>query len=424
MNTALREHFQNFSYFSRNARLFLCGTFFIGLGFGTFWVLFNLYLKELGYGESVIGRVITVASAGTFLVSVPAALLIDRYPTRKILTGAACCACFAYLGQVFATSLNGLMAASILAGAAFAVHNIAAAPFFMRNSSNRERLDLFGAHAAVEIMAGVVGAAGGGAIPPLIEASGGTLIDGYRIALSLAAGLVLLGLIPYLLIREPGREGPPTPLNRYFRAREWPLMFRIALPKFIVGLGAGLIIPFLNLYFRNRFHLPSNRIGAIFAVAQFLTVMAYLFGPAVARRFGMIRAAVATELLSTPFFLVMAFTSQLWMAVGAFWFRGALMNMNQPISDNFAMEMVGRDQHAVMNSCNTLVWNSAWMISAGIGGGLIEKHGFQTPIMMITVVLYFASSILYLTLFHDAERRVIEPRRRAELEVAQSTAGA
>jgi MFS family permease len=417
MKTALREHFRHFTYFSRDARLFLCGTFFIGLGFGTFWVLLNLYLKELGYGESIIGRVITVASAGTFIISVPAALLIDRFPTRKILMGAAFFASLAYLGQVFAGTLNGLMAASVVAGAAFAVHNIAAAPFFMRHSTSRERLHLFGAHSAIEIMAGVVGAAGGGAIPRLVESSGGTLVDGYRIALSLAAGLVLLALIPYLMIRESPRTGPPTPISRYFAARDWPLMVRIALPKFIIGVGAGLIIPFLNLYFRNRFDLTPDRIGVIFAVAQLLTVLGYLTGPAVARHFGMVRAAAAPELLSIPFFLAMAFTNQLWMAVGAFWFRGALMNMNQPISDNFAMEMVGRDQHAVTNSFNTLIWNSAWMISAGLGGRLIESHGFRVPIL-IAVVLYLVSSILYLTMFHDAEKRVIEPRRRAEVEVA------
>jgi predicted MFS family arabinose efflux permease len=70
-----------------------------------------------------------------------------------------------------------------------------------------------------------------------------------------------------------------------------------------------------------------------------------------------------------------------------------------------------------MNSFNSLVWNSAWMISASIGGRLIEAHGFRTPIL-ITVALYLTSSVMYLTLFHDAERRIIDPRRRAEADVA------
>jgi MFS family permease len=417
MKQAFQDHFRNFAFFNRNARLFLCGTFFVGLGFGTFWVLLNLYLKELGYSEGVIGRIITVASTGTFLVSVPAAVLIDRFPTRRILMGAALCASVAYTGQVLSHNLTGLLPASMLAGAAFAVHNIAAAPFFMRNSTPRERLDLFGAHSAIEILAGVIGAAGGGALPRLIVASGGSLVDGYRLTLGLAAALVLLAIIPYTMIREAPRTGRALSITQYLVARDWPLLTRIAFPKFLTGLGAGLIIPFLNLYFRNRFHLASNAIGGIFAVAQTLTVLGFLTGPSMARRFGMIRAAVATELLSTPFFLVMAFTDQLWMAVGAFWFRGALMNMNQPISDNFAMEMAGRDQHAVTNSVTAMVWNAAWMISAQFGGRLIELHGFRTPIL-ITVGLYATAAITYLTLFHDAERRVIEPRRRKEMEVA------
>jgi predicted MFS family arabinose efflux permease len=385
----------------------------VGLGFGTFWVLLNLYLKDLG--EATIGRVIMAASGGTFLISLPAAALIDRFPTRAILICAAALASLAYIGQVLPIPLWGVLLASVLAGAAFTVHGIAAAPFFMRNSSPAERLDLFGMHAAVEILAGIIGAAGGGALARLIS-PGSSAILGLRITLILAGALVLLAIVPYLRIREPLPVPRRINLRTYFRARDWPTLRRLLIPRFLVGFGAGLVIPFLNLYFRNRFSLPPNTIGSIFAVSQFLTMAGFLLGPSLARRFGMVRAAVATELLSIPFFLVLAFTNTVWMAMGAFWLRGALMNMNQPISDNFAMEMVPKDQHAVTNSLNSLVWNMAWMISAQLGGLLIEHGGFKLPIL-ITVGLYLSASTAYLTFFHDAERRVIEPRRRAEVVV-------
>jgi len=188
------------------------------------------------------------------------------------------------------------------------------------------------------------------------------------------------------------------------RADAW-LLTRLVLPKFITGLGAGLVIPFINLYFRDRFLLPPDRIGTIFAVAQAVTVVAFLVGPHLARRTGMIRAIAATELLSIPFFITMAYTQRLDLAIMAFWMRGALMNMNQPISGAFTMEMVRPEQQPLANALVEFAWHGAWMISTQIGGWMIEKNGFQLP-MMITVGFYVVASLLYLTFFHDAERKL------------------
>lgn len=395
--------------FSRNATLFLTGTFFVSLGFGTFWVLLNLYFKELGFGESSIGRVLSAAAVGTCAVSVPAAVLIDRFPAKRVLMAAAFFSMLGYVGQLLPVHLSWIAVASGLAGAGHTVHNIAAAPFFMANSRPEERLDLFGVHPAVETLAGVVGALGGGALPRLIVHFGGTPVLGYRLTLGLAAACMLLSFLPYLAIRATPGTGRRVPLGEYWKARDWGILVKLAVPAFLVGSGAGLIIPFLNLYFRERFHLESDAIGRLFAVSQVLTMVGFLLGPRMARRFGRIRAAVTTELLSLPFFLIMAFTPWLWAAVLGFWFRGALMNMNQPIASNFAMEIVPPDQHAVTNSFLSFTWNAAWMVSAGAGGYLIERYGFRVP-MLVTVGLYVLSSSIYWTLFHDAERRIIAAR--------------
>jgi hypothetical protein len=58
----------------------------------------------------------------------------------------------------------------------------------------------------------------------------------------------------------------------------------------------------------------------------------FLLGPTLARRFSHVKAIVVTELLSIPFFLILALADRLWLAVAAFWFRGALMNMNRWVS--------------------------------------------------------------------------------------------
>ena len=391
--------------FRKNALLFLAGTFFVGFGLGTYWVLFNLYMKELGHGEAVIGRVLMSGATGTFLTALPAAMIVSRFPTRLVLIGAAGLAAAGDALMIAPVPLPLIMAGAGMASAAFAVHNIAAAPFFMRNSDPGERLDLFGTHSALEILAGVIGAAGGGYMVRFLEPNVGGLAMAYRLTLLCASGLVLVGVLPYLAIREEHAASIVTDFRGMLRKAQKGLLARLVLPKFITGLGAGLIIPFINLYFRDRFHLPPDRIGSIFAVAQAITVGAFLAGPHLARRVGRIRAIAGTELLSIPFFITMAWTSRLDLAVLAFWMRAALMNMNQPISGAFAMEMVRPEERPLVNALVEFFWHGAWMISTQLGGWLIESHGYRWP-MMITVGFYITASTLYLSFFHDAERKL------------------
>jgi predicted MFS family arabinose efflux permease len=274
----------------------------------------------------------------------------------------------------------------------------------MRNSTPTERLHLFGVNYAMEILASVAGVAGGGWLAAHLGDALGSRLLGLRFTLLIAAGLLSLAVIPYLLIRSPAPPRDRRHGFRVWRVQRPGLLVRLLAPTFILGCGAGLIIPFLNLYFRDRFGLESWSIGRIFAVSQGLTAAGFMLGPVLARRFGKVRTVVTAELASIPFFITLAATRNLGLAVTAFWFRGALMNMNHPVTANFMMESVDPGDREFTNAGKELAWSSSWMISTQVGGWLIERHGFGVP-MMVTVGLYLVSSTLFWSFFHDHERK-------------------
>jgi predicted MFS family arabinose efflux permease len=121
------------------------------------------------------------------------------------------------------------------------------------------------------------------------------------------------------------------------------------------------------------------------------------------RKFGFIRTVVFTELASIPFMLILSYTANLSVAFWAFIFRGALMNMAQPVSTTFAMETVAEEDHGLINSLATIAWTGSWAISAQVGGIIIEKHGF-VPSFLLAIVLYAASAVLYYSFFAKSER--------------------
>jgi predicted MFS family arabinose efflux permease len=391
-------YFTRLGRFPRNARLYLFGTFLMGLGQGAVWVHMNLYYRALGLEEAAIGRILSAGSFGTVVIAIPAALWVDRLPAERVFTIAAAGFAAAFAVQLLVRSVWVLAAASFCAAMLFTIHWVAAAPFFMRNAREEDRIYLFGFANAVETLATIAAAIGAGALARSLQLRLGSELSGLRLALLGTAAVSALALLFFARIRSRAPGGEHRDFREYLLARDWGLLGKLVVPGFLVGMGAGLIIPFLNLYFRDRFGQDPREIGGFFAVSQFLTMLGFLAGAPLARRFGAVRSIVLTEALSIPFFLVLALSRDLWLAVLAFWMRGALMNMNTPVSNNFAMEVVAPDQQVVTNSLRMLAWNLSWMVSAQVGGWIIQRSGFATP-MFLTMGLYAASAVLFYGFF-------------------------
>ncbi len=404
----ITDYWGHLKLFSRNARLFLVGIFFVGLNWAIFMLLLNLYFKELGFTEDLIGEVLSATAWGMAVISVPAALLIPRLSIKKILVYSVFFVGFFSILQATVVERTPLLVVSLILGMARSITWVTAAPFMMRNSTPKERTYLFSLNFGTYLVAAIVGSVGGGYLPDLFSHFAASKAIAFRYSLYVSVFLGVLALIPFLMMaREKKAEEKSRDKKGWDRRllkERGTLLLRLCLPYFIVGMGAGFVIPFLNLYFRDRFHQPAGTIGIYFALVQFFMLGGILIGPLLSKRFGMIRTVVSTQLASIPFMLILAFSYYLPLAVGAFLFRGALMNMGQPIATNFAMEKVKEKEQALTNALLMLSWTGSWAITTNLGGRLIKAYAF-TPPLLITVGLYVISSILYYIFFSSEEDR-------------------
>ena len=418
----LREYAAQVRGASRNPRLYLAGMFLFGVGQSIFGLLFNLYLRDLGLTDATIGQILSKVALGAAAAALPAAFLFRRMPARTLLVGGAALASLGYVFQAAFVEPELLLLVAFLTGMVLTIFRLSIAPVVMKESATERRPFLFSASFGVFFLSAILGSAVGGALPHLVHVVAPGSSQALRISLFAAAAVTLASAFPFLAMRA-GEEGSgaaarPGALEQIKDLLEidWGLHLKLILPSAMIGLGAGLIIPFLNLYFKDRFGLAEGAIGVLFSVMQGFMVAGNLFGPAVSRRLGLVLGVVATQLLSVPFMIVLAVSHLFPLVALCFFLRGGLMNMNQPLVSHFAMEVVPERDHAVTNSLLSLSWYLAWTVSAEMGGALIERKGYEEP-LLIAAALYVGASVLYWIFFKDvAEARL----PRAEVEIPEA----
>ncbi len=387
--------------FSRPARIYLLAEFLVWSAQGVFGVLFNLYLVEAGYPESFVGKALSMNALGLVVAALPAGALAERWGRRRSLVLGATLEGIGHLLRATLTDPASILATGFVIGAGQALFQIAAAPFLTEHSSPRERTHLFSTFFASALLAGVLGSAIGGVIPRIVHAilPATPLLGAYRVGLLAGAALALSTLIPLAglrgIVERPLTHGQAPPTRE-----EWARLRPIAINSGLIGMGAGLVIPFMNLYFKDRFACSSGQIGAFFSVAQVFTAAASLIGPALARRFGKLRTALCSELLSLPFLVTLGAERHLPVAVGSFWLRATFMQAATPLLQTFVMEAMPTALRARATTTINLVWNIGWGISAVAAGVVIEHFGYATP-FYLTAVLYFIAATTFWLAFRN-----------------------
>jgi MFS family permease len=338
---------------------------------------------------------LAVQSAGGVAVVLLAAPWMDRRRLRPFQALGVLGLAAGLAGTALVRGPAALLGFCLLSGLGMALLDASASPFIVRHSTPSERPWLFGVATALSPASGLLATLG----IKLGSTSWGESSLATSRMLLVAAGASALALLPLALLRDAA----PEPAKEEGEDRlDWRTASKFILPELAFGLGAGLTIPFINLYFRNRFALPSGTIGLYYAAAQALMMAAFLIAPWIARRWGSVRTIVIFQLSSIPFFAVLALTTTLEVAVAAFLLRHACMNMVNPVGSHFAMEVIHPRQRARVNGVKQAANKVAWAVSNSLGGVLIAGgalapvlvDGFST-VMFLTIAVYAVGSAMY-----------------------------
>jgi MFS family permease len=445
------RYLRSLTGFERDARLFLVATFVGGAAISLYWVDFNLYLRSLGLSTALIGVVATVTSASGMLVALPASRLSDVLGRRFVLLAGSVLQAAAFVGLVVFTAPAAILLLAACYAAGQQSIQVVSAPFLAEHSTPEQRNELFSVQFAIMSATNVGAALLGGFIANVVADQAGFAPgspETFRVILLMMAALGIVAVLVTLRLRDDrprtpaivrtgvrrapatevghpdagaragaGRRPSRVRIGRFVPIANPGRLARLLFPNFLIAVGAGQVIPFLNLFVERKFGLQLASLNALFALTSLGTMVAILLQPALARRCGKIGSVVLVQGTSIPFLLVLGFSPVFWTVALAMMVRNSLMNAGNPIFNAFAMEHVDPSERATLSAAMGLLWSLGWVIAGPWYSLLQSTLGFDGgyAVNFITIiVLYSIGTGLTWHWFGRPEHAEHAAARRAE----------
>lgn len=410
ISNTLREYISRLGMFRVNARLYLISVVISGVSMGVFRLLFNFYALSLGFDEAILGRLVTTSSLTSLLVALPVGYLADMLGRKRSLLIGGWLTSLGILGMVLFPSEGAFYALNVVTGFAQSIMAITMSPFLMENSGDEERTYLFSFGHGLQMLSAFAGNWLGGYLPGWLGAwknisATDTLAYGYSVAS--VSILFALSTIPLIFLNRNRMVGEARSVFAPIKfALENPkLLGKLVIPMLITSIGAGLIMPFMNVFFRVVHNQPDPTIGTLFAWGSLAMGIGLLLAPVLADRFGKIQVVVVSQALSVPFLIILGFAPWFWVGAIAYYFRLTLMNLSNPVYQTFVMESVNPEARATVASLTSMAWSFGWAFSPTISGELQVSFGFGPPFIG-TIVLYSIAIFLYWAFFWRRKQRV------------------
>ena len=285
-------------------------------------------------------------------------------------------------------------------------------PLVARSSTPYERTHLFGTSQASRISTGFIGSLVGGFLPGIFAILMYVPLDSpvtFQLTLIIWVCTSILGILPLLGLREPTVEEDSSntteePVPSLTEPKgHISIVARFVICSILIGLGAGLIVPLINVFFWEFYNLPTYLVGIIIGSGQATMATGVLLSPILSTRIGKVPAVVLTQALSLPFIVLLATVLNPVIAIASFLLRGALMNATMPIGQTLRMELVPSSWRPNLQALNSSAMSFGRATSVQFAGQLFDQGLYLIP-FWLTLGFYSLQIVLYALFFRHAEK--------------------
>ena len=381
--------------------------FFVQLVGAAFFLILNIYLAKQGFSDPEIANFISYRFLAVMLLAFPLGFYIKGKPLKPFFLLGSLGVPTVAIALVLAVQYGlyqYLPTLFILWGIVFTLFQVSSLPYVMRNTSvanQSHAISLnYATHSFGTILSGIIIFGFGQFMREMDEG----------IILLFISVLGFFGV--YFLLKMKVDIVVPVKKGLQWKSYDWALLLKAIIPTIIIAIGAGLTIPFINLFFFHNFQIDSKGFAVIGGVASVLVAILALLVPNVKNKLGFKKGITYTQTTAVVALVALAttefFSSYWWalpVAVLCFWVRTPLMNMAAPMTSELTMNYVGKKNQEMLSAIMAAIWSGSWFFSSQIFRHLKAEGLPYAYIFYITAVLYGFGVFMYYLLVLDYEKR-------------------
>ncbi len=386
--------------FTRDSRWFLVAASLWGFAFSVTWLLLNFLFEGLGFSQTMVGVANAVPNLVALLFALPVARLSERTGYVRMMRIGAFAAGIGLLGLALAHSIVPAMIAIVFIGLGGMAFWVVPSPLMTALEPRANRTYLFSAQFAANLIAGFLGSLVGGWLPSLfakIASIDPKSLQAIQWTVMVAGALYLVTALPLWKLTEVRPAEPSEGRGWHIPRPARRIILVLLVPNIFIGLGAGLIIPFLNIFVEGKFGISYAALGAVFAWSQLGMAIAVMVQPIIAERFGKTASIVIVQGLSLPFITMLGFSPNFVLVAAALFVRSALMNAANPIYAEFTMGEVREAWRPSLAAAEAMVWSAGWTVGPFVSGWVRSALGFTAGfnVLFVAMLVLYATGIAY-----------------------------
>ena len=408
---------RSYTNLPRNIHLLFLLEFSLSLIHVAFILILNIYLRKQGFSDPEIASFNSLRFVGALAFALPLGIYIRGKKLKPFFKVASLMVPLtsAMIIEAIHFSIVPLIQLSFLLwGVGMMLMRVCSLPFIIRNTSTDNSTEALSLSAATWSLSTIFS---GLLISGLDWISNLKILD--HIITFNEHGILwiitLIGICSYIFSKKLNEESykndeKKNDIFSLHRTYDWKIIFKAISPLILISIGAGLTIPFVNLFFNSIFGFTSSTFSLLSSLTAMLVFIFSLLVPTLRKKYGYWMTIVLVQSLAIICLVIMSSTEiyathtyAVVIAVSAYIFRQPLMHMAHPASNELMMNYVGKKNQELISALSSSLWSASWFISAKIFEWLrlLEFRYFE--IFLITAFLYAMGVILYGFLIKEYE---------------------
>ena len=380
-----------------------------------FFLTLNVYAQKSGYIDYQIADFISYRFLAVACFALPFGMFIKGKAIRPFFMLAAITLPIVSLCIVEAIEYQYDILVKIflvLWGISFSALHILLLPYIIRNANSQTHTEAISLNAASWSASMILVGLFNYVVAQLIGDffADARLLDKRLLQLYSLVGFCAVFFLLKMSKKENIDENTQT-FQSAFWDYDWSLILRTAFPVLLIAVGAGLTIPFINLFFFNVFGMGTDEFSLLGSITAVIVAFTILLVPIIKKRFGY-EAVTFTQTLAVLALILLGATDfishlsiAIFLAIFCYIIRQPLMQLANPMVSEMTMYYVGKKNQELMSAINSSIWSGSWFFSSQIFRFLREMDLRYGTIFFITAFMYSLAVITYFFLIRDYRKR-------------------